>query len=68
MDETLDKGSIRFLEKHIIKHDKKYNLEIIAIEFSNIDKWIANEAIDNELSNEYWTNKHIPDSQRTCLL
>ena len=53
MDETLDKAPIRFLEKHIIKYDRKYNLEIIAIEFPNRDKWIANEDIDNELSNEY---------------
>ena len=68
MDETPDKGPIRFLEKHVIKHDKKYNLEIIATDFPNIDKWIANEDIDNELSNEYWTNKHITDSQKTCFL
>ena len=68
MNETLDKGPIRFLEKHLIKHDRKYNLEIIAIDFPNIDKWIANADIDNELSNEYWTNKHITDSQKTCLL
>ena len=53
MDETPDKGPIRFLEKHIIKYDRKYNLEVIATEFINIEKWIANEDIDNELSNEY---------------
>ena len=53
MDQTPDKGPIRFLEKHIIKHDKKYNLEVIATKFPNIDKWIANKEIDNELSNEY---------------
>ena len=68
MEETPNKGPIRFLEKHIIKRDGKYNLEVIAIEFPNIDKWIANEHIDNELSNEYWTNKHIIDSQKTYLL
>ena len=68
MNETPDKGPIRFLEKHLIKHDRKYNLEIIATDFFNIDKWIANADIDNELSNEYWTNKHITDSQKTCLL
>ena len=62
MDETSDKGPIRFLEKNIIKHDRKYNLEVIAIEFFNIDKWIANEDIYNELFNEYWINKHITDS------
>ena len=27
MDETPDKGPIGFLEKHIIKHDKKYDLK-----------------------------------------
>ena len=53
MDETLDKGPIIFLEKHIIKHDRKYNLEVIATKVPNIDKWIASEDIDNELSNEY---------------
>ena len=68
IDKTLDKGPIRFLKKHIIKHDKKYNLEIIATNFSNIDKWITNENINNELSNEYWTNKQIIDSQKTSLL
>ena len=68
MDETPDKGPNKFLEKHIIKHDRKYNLEIIAIDFPNIDKWITNEDIDNDLSNEYWTNKHITDAQKTCLL
>ena len=67
MDETTDKSPIRFLKKHIIKHDSKYNLELIATKFPNIDKWIAND-IDNELSNEYWTNKHITYSQNTCLL
>ena len=68
MDETLDKGPIRFLEKYIIKYDRKYNLKVIATEFPNIDKWIANENIDNELSNEYWTNKYITNSQKTCFL
>ena len=68
IDETPHKGLIRFLENHIIKYDRKYNQEIIAIFFPNIDKWIANEDIDNELSNEYWTNKHIIDSQKICLL
>ena len=65
MDETPDKGPITFLEKYFIKHDRNYNLEIIATKFPNIDKWID---IDNKLSNEYWTNKHITDSQKPCLL
>ena len=47
------KVQLEFLEKHIIKHDRKYNVEIIATQFPNIEKWIANKDIDNELSNEY---------------
>ena len=53
MLETLDKGSIRFPEKHIIKHDRKNNLEVVATLFPNIDKWIANEDNDNDLSNDF---------------
>ena len=58
MMETPDKGPIRFLEKHIIKYDRKNNLETIAILFPNFDKWITNEDIDNELSNDFWANKN----------
>ena len=43
MIETLDKGHIRFLEKHIIKFDDENTLEVIATLFSNIDKWINNK-------------------------
>ena len=38
MEETPDKGPIRFLEIHIIKHHRKHNLEIIATNFPNINK------------------------------
>ena len=68
MIETPDKGPIRFLEKHIIKHNRKNNLEVVATLFPNINKWITNEDIDNELSNDFWTNKNIIDSQKTYLL
>ena len=47
------KAQSEFLKKHIIKYDKKYNIEVIATKFPNIKKWIANEDINNELSNEY---------------
>ena len=48
MDLTPDKGPIRFLEKHLIKYNKNINLELIPILYPNIDKWIANDKIDNE--------------------
>ena len=68
MVKTSDQGPIRFLKKHIIKHDRKYNLEVMATKFPNIDKWVANKDIDNELFNKYWTNKQITHSQKTYLL
>ena len=68
MDLTPDKGPIRFLEKHLTKYNKNINLKLSPILYPNIDKWIANEKIDNVLSNKFWTNKNIMDSQKACLL
>ena len=59
MDEILNKGPIRFLNKYITNHDKRTNLETIATQFSNIDKWIANEDINNKLFNDFWIKKNI---------
>ena len=67
MDETRDKEPIKFLKKHLIKHTKRTNQNIIATQFLNIDKWIANKDINNELHN-FWSKKNIMDSQKTCLL
>ena len=53
MEETPNKGPIRFLDKHFMYHDKRTKLEKIATQFSNVDKWIANEDIDNKLSNDF---------------
>jgi len=68
MDSIPNEGPIRFLEKHLTKYDNNINLESIPILYPNIDKWIANEKLDNELSNEFGTNKNITDSQKTCIL
>ena len=43
MSKTPNKGPIRFLEKNLIKYDQRNHLEIAAILFSNIDKWITDE-------------------------
>ena len=51
--ESPKKGPIRFFEKNIIKYEKRNNLEVIATLFPNINKWIANKNIDNELFNNY---------------
>ena len=35
---NVDEGSIRFLEKHIVKYYCEINLEVTLQQFSNIDK------------------------------
>ena len=67
MRATLYKGPIRHLQPYIIKIDRKYNFEPLAASFPNIGKWTAN-IIDNDLSNNFWTNLNITPSQITCLL
>jgi hypothetical protein len=36
--------------------------------FDNINKWINNPLIDNKISNKFWTNPTVTDSQITQLL
>jgi hypothetical protein len=40
----------------------------MAENFPNICKWTMNNDIDNELSNNFWTNPVITDPQKTSLL
>ena len=68
MDETPDKGPIRFLANYLKKHDLDNYLIEIANNFPNIEKWTGNADIDRKLSNEFWTNPRITDAQKTCLI
>ena len=68
MQETPDKGPIRHLSKHILKHDNEHNLTIIASQTHQLHKWLENEDIDKILSNDFWTNHAITDKQKTCLI
>ena len=68
MSEIPNKGPIRFLEKHLIKYDRRNHLEVATTLFPNIDKWVTNEDIDNDLFNNFWNNKNIIDFQKICLL
>ena len=63
-----DKGPVKCLETYIHKHDREKNLEIMAQKFPNISKWAMNPDIYNELSNNFWSNPAITDSQKTALL
>jgi hypothetical protein len=40
----------------------------MAQKFPNISKWTMNPDIDNELSNKFWSNPAITDSQKTTFL
>ena len=53
MQETLDKGPIRHLGKHILKHDNKHNLAIIANQTYQWHKWLKNDDIDKILSSDF---------------
>ena len=68
MQKTLGKGPIRHLGKHILKHDKRLNLTIIASQTHQLHKWFENKDNDKILSNDFWTNPAITDKQKTCLL
>ena len=69
---TINGNDLRQRTHHIprktFKNNNNINLELIPILYPNIDKWIADDKIDNELSNKIWTNKNITNSQKTCLL
>ena len=54
MQETPDKGPIWHLGKHILKYDKRHNLEIIANQTNQLHKWLDNKDIDKVISNDFW--------------
>jgi hypothetical protein len=61
------KGPIRHLNSYLEKLEKEEN-EKTAKTFDNINKWVNNPLIDNKISNNFWTNPIVPDSQITQLL
>jgi len=68
MEDVPDKGLVIFLEKQIKKYDREMNLAIMATQTPNTCKWTKNIDIDNELSNDFWTNPAITDKQKSCLI
>ena len=56
------KGPIRYLKSYLKKLENEEN-ETTAKSFDNINKWINNPLIDNKISNNFWTNPTITDSQ-----
>jgi hypothetical protein len=61
------KGPIRHLKSYLEKLEKEEN-EKLAKNFDNINKRINNPLIDNKISNSFWTNTTVTDSQITQLL
>jgi hypothetical protein len=60
------RGPIRHLKSYLEKLEKEEN-EKIARAFDNINKWVNNPLIDNKISNNFWTNPAVTDSQITQL-
>jgi ribonuclease HI len=61
------RGPIRHLKPYLEKLEKEEN-EKLARTFDNINKWVNNPLIDNKISNNFWTNPTVTDSQITQLL
>ena len=68
MQETPDKGPIRHLNKHILKHDNEHKLATIANQTHQLHKWLENDDIDKTLSNDFWTNPNVTRKQKTCSI
>ena len=68
MADVPDKGPVRFLQKQITKYDRETNITLMAAQTPNTHKWTENLDINNELSNEFWTNPLITDKQKSCLI
>jgi hypothetical protein len=66
-DDHASKGPIRHLKSYLEKIEKEENVKL-ARTFDNINKWINNPFIDNKISNNFWTNPAVTDSQITQLL
>ena len=64
MQETLDKGPIGHLEKHVLKYDKRHNLEALANQTHRLHKWLENKDFDKILSPDFWTNLTITNKQK----
>ena len=62
-----DKGPVRCLQTYITKHDRETNLKTMAEKFPNISKWTMNPDIDNDISNNFWSNPVITDAHKTSL-
>jgi hypothetical protein len=66
-DDHLYRGPIRHLKPYLEKLEKEAN-EKLAKTFDNINKWVNNPLIDNKISNNFWTNPTVTNSQITQLL
>jgi hypothetical protein len=61
-DDHLYKGPIRHLKPYLEKIEKEENKKL-ARTFDSINKWINKPFIDNKISNNFWTNSVVTDSQ-----
>ena len=61
-------GAIRNLHTFITKEHKSRITALAKQKFLYVDKWLSNEQINQKLSNHFWKNNNIPDTQVTQTL
>ena len=61
-------GAIRNLRKFITKEHDNRETTIARNKFPYVDKWVSNTQINQKLSNHFWKNDQIPDTQITQTL
>ena len=68
MKEAHDKGTVKHLNKHILKYDKRCNLVAIVGQTHQLYKWLDNKDTDKILSNDFWKDLITIDKLITSLI
>ena len=61
-------GAIRNLRTFITKTHDTLETALAINKFPYVDKWLSNTQINQKLSNHFWNNDQIPDTQITQTL
>ena len=61
-------GAIRNLHTFITKEHENRETESTKRKFPYVDKWLSNKQINHKLSNHFWKDDKVPDTQVTQTL
>ena len=65
---TTHDGAIRNLRTFITKEHGNKEANLAKHKFPYVDKWLSNTQINQKLSNHFWQDEKIPDTQTTQTL